>query len=69
MRAAKMIELLRFGTNDSMHMLLMRYGFSSEDVAEITPYIQSITEQDIVFKKTIHDAPEYIRKISEWYLP
>lgn len=68
-RASKMIELLRFGTNNSMHMLLMRYGFSPEDVEEITPYIQSISESDIAFKKTIRDAPVYVQKIVEWYLP
>lgn len=68
-RADKMIELLRFGTNDAMHMLLMRYGFPPEEVAEITPYIRSISESDITFKSTIHEAPMYIRNMVEWYLP
>jgi hypothetical protein len=68
-RADKMIELLRFGTNDAMHMLLMRYGFPPEEVAEITPYIRSISESDIAFKSTIHEAPMYIRNMVEWYLP
>ncbi|WP_010490853.1 DEAD/DEAH box helicase [Pseudomonas sp. S9] len=68
-RADKMIELLRFGTNDAMHMLLMRYGFPPEEVAEITPYIRSISESDIEFKRSIYDAPMYIRNMVEWYLP
>jgi hypothetical protein len=68
-RADKMIELLRFGTNDAMHMLLMRYGFPPEEVAEITPYIRSISESDIIFKSTIYEAPMYIRSMVEWYLP
>lgn len=68
-RADKMIELLRFGTNDAMHMLLMRYGFPPEEVAEITPYIRSISESDIIFKSAIQDAPAYIRHMVEWYLP
>lgn len=68
-RADKMIELLRFGTNDAMHMLLMRYGFPPEEVAEITPYIRTISESDILFKSTIYDAPMYIRNMVEWYLP
>lgn len=68
-RADKMIELLRFGTNDAMHMLLMRYGFPPEEVAEITPYIRNISESDILFKSTIYEAPMYIRSMVDWYLP
>lgn len=68
-RAEKMIELLRFGTNNAYHMLLMRYGFPSEDVAEITPYIQSINEENIVFGKEIENAPQYIRDLADWYRP
>lgn len=68
-RADKMVELLRFGTNDAMQMLLMRYGFSPEEVAEITPYVQSISESNVVFKKSVDFAPGYIQKIVEWYRP
>lgn len=66
-RAQKIIELLRFGTNNVMHTLLMRYGFPPEDVAEITPYIQTINEANIIFKKNIDDAPSYIKQLAEWY--
>lgn len=68
-RADKMVELLRFGTNDAMQMLLMRYGFSPEEVAEITPYVQSISESEVVFKESVAFAPGYIRKVVEWYRP
>lgn len=66
-RAEKIIELLRFGTNNVMHTLLMRYGFPPEDVAEITPFIQSINEANITFNKNIDNAPAYIKQLSEWY--
>lgn len=66
-RAEKIIELLRFGTNNVVHTLLMRYGFPPEDVAEITPYIQSINEANIIFNKNIDDAPAYIRQLADWY--
>lgn len=69
MRADKMIELLRFGTNNAMHMLLMRYGFAPEDIEEITPYVQSISESDIVFKRSVRDAPYHIQSMVDWYLP
>ncbi|CRL50733.1 DEAD/DEAH box helicase [Pseudomonas sp. URMO17WK12:I11] len=68
-RANKMVELLRFGTNNVVHMLLMRYGFSPEAVAEITPYIRFVNEKDIVFSSEIETAPQYIKDIVNWYLP
>ncbi|MGC1548646.1 MAG: hypothetical protein WA777_08955, partial [Rhodanobacter sp.] len=66
-RALKFIELLRFGTNDSMHVLLMRYGFLPEDVEDLLPYIQSISDSDIVFKSIIADADVRIQRITSWY--
>lgn len=68
-RSEKMIELLRFGTNNNIHTLLMRYGFPPDDVAQIAPYILSINEENITFKKEINQSPKYIKKIVEWYLP
>lgn len=68
-RAEKMIELLRYGTNNMLHTLLMRYGFPSEDVAELSKYILFINEDTIIFKSEISDAPKYIQELAEWYLP
>jgi hypothetical protein len=67
--ADKMIELLRFGTNDVMHVLLIRYGFSPEVISEIIKYIQFVNEEHIIFKDNIHSAPEHVKKMVEWYLP
>ncbi|WP_223266773.1 DEAD/DEAH box helicase [Luteimonas gilva] len=66
-RALKLIELMRFGTNDAMQVLLMRYGFLPEDVAELLPYIQTISEKEIVFKPSVSDASQHIRDLTEWY--
>ncbi|WP_330565903.1 DEAD/DEAH box helicase [Pseudomonas yamanorum] len=68
-RALKMIELLRYGTNNVVHMLLMRYGFSPEVVAELTPYISFVNEREIVFSAEVELAPQYIKDMVEWYLP
>lgn len=68
-RSDKMIELLRFGTNNTVHTLLMRYGFPSEDIAEISKYILFINEDSITFKPDILDAPKYIQEMVDWYLP
>jgi hypothetical protein len=66
-RALKFVELLRFGTNNAMHVLLMRYGFLPEDVRDLLPYIHSINEKNIVFKSSIADASPRVRELTEWY--
>jgi helicase len=68
-RAEQVIELFRYGTNNSKHILLMRYGFPSEMVHEVSDYVESVDEREIVFKKTLHSASLAIREITEWYLP
>jgi len=68
-RAIQVIELLRYGTNDSRNVLLMRYGFPPEDVPAIAPYIESISELNIEFSDMVEDAPEYIKRMIDWYLP
>lgn len=67
-RSDKMIELLRFGTNNEVHVLLLRYGFPPEDVAELSKYILFVNEDTIVFKPDISDAPKHIREVADWYL-
>ncbi|EOX1607321.1 DEAD/DEAH box helicase [Vibrio cholerae] len=68
-RSDKMIELLRFGTNNTVHTLLIRYGFPPEDISEISRYILFINEDTIMFKPDISDAPKYIKEMVDWYLP
>jgi hypothetical protein len=68
-RATKIIELLKFGTNDTKHMLLIRYGFPPENVTEIAKYIESINENNIIFKQEIDEAPSHIRHLVDWYRP
>lgn len=68
-RAVRGIELLRYGTNNSRNVLLMRYGFPPEDVPAIAPYIKSISELNIEFNDLVEDAPQYIKHMIEWYLP
>lgn len=66
-RALKLIELLRFGTNDDVQVLLMRYGFLPEDIPEVIPYLASISEHQIVFKPSIEDASPRLRELTAWY--
>lgn len=68
-KSEKILELLRFGTNNVVHVLLMRYGFSPETIADITPFIQFVNEDQIIFFDSIHSAPPHVKSIVEWYLP
>lgn len=68
-RVDKIIELLQYGTNNPVYTLLIRYGFPPENIAEISEYIHSISEYDIIFKPEISEAPQYILKLVGWYRP
>jgi hypothetical protein len=68
-RAEQIIELFRYGTNDSKHILLMRYGFPPEMISEISEYVTSVNEARVVFNESIYSAPSIVRDLVEWYLP
>ncbi len=68
-RANRFVELFKYGTNNSLYILLLRYGFPSESVKEIAVYVQEINENQISFLETIAIAPKHIKDLVEWYLP
>ena len=68
-RAEQVIELFRFGTNNTKHILLMRYGFLPEMIGETAEHVASVDEVKIVFKESIHSAARVIQDFAEWYLP
>ncbi|MCG9964394.1 DEAD/DEAH box helicase [Shewanella cutis] len=67
--ALKMVELLKYGTNDTVHTLLLRYGFPPEDIKEISLYVESISEKNILFKPDLINSSENVRELVDWYLP
>ena len=68
-RASSMIQLLQYGTSNARHILLMRYGFPPESLQELSEYVESISEENIVFVDAINSAPDHIRQLVEWHLP
>ncbi|MDI3359343.1 DEAD/DEAH box helicase [Lelliottia sp. V89_10] len=66
--ALKMMDLLKYGTINPIHTLLLRYGFLSEDLEMIEGYVKNINESEIVFETSEDMSAEMIKKI-EWYLP
>ncbi|MBB4727466.1 MULTISPECIES: DEAD/DEAH box helicase [Xanthomonas] len=67
-RANKFIELLRFGTNDQINVLLMRYGFLPDQIEELIPHLLRISEEEIVFKKSVSEISQKLRPVVDWYL-
>lgn len=48
-RASSFVNFIRYGTNDPVSILLMRYGFSPDHIESILPHVNSISEKEIVF--------------------
>ncbi|WP_329893837.1 DEAD/DEAH box helicase [Stenotrophomonas sp. SMYL20] len=67
-RAQKFIELLRFGTNDQVTVLLMRYGFLPDQIEELIPHVLRISDEEIVFKRSVSDVNQKLRPVVDWYL-
>lgn len=53
LRALTFSNYIRYGTSDPNEMLLLRYGFSFEDIEWIVEHLESISEDRIVFKNSI----------------
>ncbi|WP_348799357.1 DEAD/DEAH box helicase [Flavobacterium adhaerens] len=69
LRANDIIELFRYNTNNKKHILLLRYGFSPEIISDVANYVDTIDEDKIIFLPNINNAPDFIKKIVQWYLP
>lgn len=68
-RAKDMVNYFRYGTNDYIEILLMRYGFSIEEAEIIKNFVKSIDENEILFSDEIYkDQNKNIKKLVERYL-
>lgn len=67
LRALRFVELMRFGTNDMMQVLLMRYGFLPENLERLRPYVLKISEEEIEFAPLIESADADIKEMVQWY--
>ena len=67
-RALTMSNYIKYGTNDSKEILLMRYGFEFEDIDWLKDYVQHIDENEIIFKSQISDLTGPQIKTIERYI-
>ena len=66
-RAHKMANYIRYGTNDEMEIMLLRYGFIFEDFGWLKPIILNINEDEIKFKEDLNLTIEQLDKIRADY--
>ena len=57
LRAKRMAQLVKYGTEDEKEIMMLRYGFSFEDIEWLEPYIREINQEEIVFSREIKKLP------------
>lgn len=67
-RALAMANYIKYGTNDENEIWLIKYGFDFEDIEWLIPYIDTIDENEIVFKSSISELPDFKQKLIERYV-
>lgn len=57
-RAKRMAQLVKYGTEDNKEIWMLRYGFTFEDIEWLEPYIKTINEEEIIFNKEINELSD-----------
>lgn len=55
LKAFSLANYIRYGTNDSVEIWLLRYGFTFEEIDWLKPYVLEVDENEILFKKNISE--------------
>jgi len=67
-RALRLAEMLKYGTNDPISIMLLRYGFPPELVDEVKSYVRRVDEVGIEFSPMIASARRPIMEAVRWYM-
>ena len=67
-RAQRAALLTKYGTDSSKLIMMIRYGLTYEDVIELEPYVDSITEQEVIVKDDYYNLEEAKRKPLERFV-
>lgn len=62
-KALALANYIKFGTNDSTEIWLLRYGFTFEEIEWLLPHIEAIDENEINFKDSISEVFEDPNKL------
>ena len=67
-RAHSMVQFFKYGTNDEVDVMLLRYGFSFEEIEWVKDLIEYINEDEIKFLDSIKECSEEQLEILTPYL-
>jgi len=67
-RAIALSNYIRFGTNDTIEIWLVRYGFSFDDIDWIKEIVVDVDENEIIFNNNIMDLSEKKFEIIERFV-
>ncbi len=67
-RARKLINFIRYGTDDSMEIYLLRYGFDFEEIEWLKPHIEQVNTEEIVFANSIKKLSDEKMKVIQRYI-
>lgn len=68
LRAKKLANYLKFGTDDKKEIWMLRYGLTFEDIEVLSPHIETINSEEIIFKNSIYDVPLELKQSVVRYL-
>ena len=54
-RAERLAKLIKYGTEDSTEIWMLRYGFSFEEIEWLSECVEAIDEREIVFNENINN--------------
>ena len=67
-RADLMCKYIRYGTNDSTEIWLLKYGFSFEEISWIKGYVSHVDDQEIRFSQNVNSLPDEKIEVLSRYL-
>jgi hypothetical protein len=57
-KAQTLANYMRYGTADDIEILLIRYGFTLDEIDEVSPHVESIDENEIIFKDSVFEVKQ-----------
>ena len=67
-RAERFSKLLRYGTDNSRHIWMIRYGMEFEDIEKLDAHIRSIDANGIDFYDSINEVSEKDKEVIKRYM-
>ncbi|WP_281232504.1 DEAD/DEAH box helicase [Flavobacterium gelatinilyticum] len=68
LRAKKLANYVKFGTDNKKEIWMLRYGLTFEDIEILNPHVESIDSEEIVFKNSINEVPLELKQSVIRYL-